>query len=121
MFVVLFFSAIAGLPEKDIKRYVKPSGFPADRALPQSFRFRLYRLAADEVALIAMVQYPVHLYSTVALRVSNAPFLQGDSENSWGFGQIVALVTLLGTLLECIRGMDSKYFVSIIDLMLKKD
>ena len=45
--------------------------------------------------LIAVLQYPLHLYMLIAIRESNRDTLGGDSEDSWGFGQIVAL-TLLG-------------------------
>jgi len=65
----------------------------------------------ENVTIVAMVQYPVHLYSMIALRTSNAPLLKGDSENAWGFGQIVAVVTMFATLLECVRGIHSRLFV----------
>ena len=48
-----------------------------------------------------LLQYPVHLYFAVALRVSNIHFLEGESENSWTFGQIIAMVLLGNTLLQC--------------------
>jgi hypothetical protein len=68
-------------------------------------------LSKENVTIVAMVQYPVHLYSMIALRTSNAPLLKGDSENAWGFGQIVAVVTMFATLLECVRGIHSRLFV----------
>jgi hypothetical protein len=54
----------------------------------------------------AILQYPLHLYSVVALRVSNQSHLQGDSENAWGFGQIVAMVLFGATLVECWKGYE---------------
>ncbi|CAH0057125.1 unnamed protein product [Clonostachys solani] len=63
----------------------------------------LERLAAS-IVVLAMLQYPVHLYMVIALRISNEGNLSGDSENTWGFGQIVALVTAFSTLMECVRG-----------------
>ena len=56
------------------------------------------------VLVVALLQYPVHLYSIFALRTSNEHLLTGESENKWGFGQIVALVMIGQTLIECFRG-----------------
>jgi hypothetical protein len=53
---------------------------------------------------LSAMQYPVHLYMIITMRESNADLLKGDSENEWGFAQIVALVLLASTLVECIRG-----------------
>ncbi|CAH0039660.1 unnamed protein product [Clonostachys rhizophaga] len=63
----------------------------------------LERLAAS-IVLLATLQYSVHLYMVIALRISNEGNLSGDSENTWGFGQIVALLTAFSTLIECVRG-----------------
>jgi hypothetical protein len=41
------------------------------------------------VLIIAMMQYPVHVYTVFALRIANEDRLDGDSENYWGFGQVV--------------------------------
>ncbi|RTE75530.1 hypothetical protein BHE90_010012 [Fusarium euwallaceae] len=54
---------------------------------------------------LAMGQYPLHLYMAIAIRKGNERFLEGDSENNWGFGQIVALVLCAATCIECIRGV----------------
>jgi hypothetical protein len=54
--------------------------------------------------IVAAVQWPVHVYSVVALRVANRGRLEGDSEDSWGYGQIVAVVLLFGILIECVKG-----------------
>ncbi|KAG8358680.1 hypothetical protein FVEN_g3665 [Fusarium venenatum] len=61
-----------------------------------------YRVWA--IVPLAMAQYPLHLYMTIALRAGNESLLSGDSENAWGFGQIVALILYAATLLECIKG-----------------
>ena len=53
----------------------------------------------------ALYQYPTHLYMTVALRISNESLLEGDSENSWGFGQIISLVLVVDTLIRCGRAV----------------
>lgn len=55
------------------------------------------------VLSFALAQYPLHLYSVLALRISNQHLLAGESENTWGFGQIVALVMLAQTFIECLR------------------
>ncbi|KAI6758814.1 hypothetical protein HG530_011054 [Fusarium avenaceum] len=54
---------------------------------------------------LAMYQYPIHLYMTIALGAANESLLSGDSENAWGFGQIVALILCATTLLECVKGI----------------
>lgn len=60
------------------------------------------------VLSLAMVQYPVHGYMLFALRHSNEAYLSGDSENSWGFGQVVALVLVAATIMDCVRSIISK-------------
>lgn len=60
---------------------------------------------APYIVILAMAQYPLHLYMVIALRTANEGRLNGDSENAWGFGQIVALVTAVSTILECIKGI----------------
>jgi hypothetical protein len=57
---------------------------------------------------LAMAQYTLHLYMAIAIRKGNEVFLEGDSENDWGFGQIVALVLCVATCIECIRGLSGK-------------
>lgn len=61
------------------------------------------------VLSLAMVQYPVHGYMLFALRHSNEAYLSGDSENSWGFGQVVALVLVAATIMDCVRSIISKF------------
>jgi hypothetical protein len=78
--------------------------------------FRLiYQWLADTslwVLLIAIAQYPVHAYMLFRLRQANQPFLSGDPESSWGFGQVVALVLVAATILDCIRSLLSGFFQS---------
>ena len=62
-----------------------------------------------QVLTLALAQYPLHLYSVFALRVSNEHLLTGESENAWGFGQIVALVMLAQTFIECFRGIKGTF------------
>ncbi|KAK3348732.1 hypothetical protein B0T25DRAFT_546399 [Lasiosphaeria hispida] len=56
---------------------------------------------AGFAVMAALLQYPLHLYSTVALRTSNEGLLEGDSENNWGFGQVMALVLVVDTFIKC--------------------
>jgi hypothetical protein len=63
-----------------------------------------YLLSASLVLMYAVLQFPLHLYSVIALRVTNTPLLQGDPENAWGFGQVVAVVMFGATLIECCKG-----------------
>ena len=57
------------------------------------------------VGIYAIMQFPLHLYFVIALRASNANRLRDGSENEWNFGQIVAMVTLLPTIVECFLGI----------------
>jgi hypothetical protein len=44
----------------------------------------------------------------IAMRAVNEGRLTGNSENAWGFGQIVALILMFATILECVRGFSGK-------------
>ncbi|KAF2455007.1 hypothetical protein BDY21DRAFT_76892 [Lineolata rhizophorae] len=77
---------------------------------PRGMALRLFEVIAGgmtrlekSIIILAIAQYPVHLYSVIAIKVSNTHLLRGESENSWGFGQIVAVTLLAGTLVECMR------------------
>ncbi|KAL7783636.1 hypothetical protein V8C37DRAFT_396903 [Trichoderma ceciliae] len=78
--------------------------FPWNIGLPQNIEE-----IAPAIVIIAMIQYPLHLYMVVGLRAANEARLSGDSENAWGFGQIVALITAFSTVLECLRGISDYY------------
>lgn len=58
-----------------------------------------------DIILIAMSQYPMRLYMVNDLRTANESLLSGDSENAWGFGQIVTVILCIATLQECVRGI----------------
>ena len=60
----------------------------------------------------ACIQYPLHLYSVVAIRISNQRLLEGDSENTMGFGQLVAMVMLTSILAGCVLAIAGESFVS---------
>ncbi|KAK5654710.1 hypothetical protein OQA88_7034 [Cercophora sp. LCS_1] len=51
------------------------------------------------VLLVAMGQFPVHVYALVALKVGNRELVEG--ENEWDFGQTTAVLLLGVTLREC--------------------
>ncbi|PGH04733.1 hypothetical protein AJ79_07012 [Helicocarpus griseus UAMH5409] len=59
------------------------------------------------VLALSMLQFPLHLYFVIALRASNQGLLEGGrgGENSWGFGQVVAIVMLGGTVLKGCKGV----------------
>ncbi|KAH7256294.1 hypothetical protein BKA59DRAFT_69444 [Fusarium tricinctum] len=105
-------------------RFIDAKNFDFGMVMPHSMElygmFSVLRFVATYFALLvhekpeyrvwaivplAMGQYPLHLYMVIALRVGNESLLSGDSENTWGFGQIVALILCAATLLECVRGV----------------
>lgn len=49
---------------------------------------------------LPLAQYLLHLYMVWAIRSANQVHLQGDFEDTWGFGQVVALVQIF----SCLRG-----------------
>jgi len=53
-------------------------------------------------------QYPLHLYMVLTMRHWNRELLTGDPEDAWGFGQIVALILLVPTILMCSQAFLSK-------------
>lgn len=67
-------------------------------------RYRRWILAS------AFLQFPVHLYMTIALRTENQGKLNGEesSENGWDFGQTTAVV-LLGAAVEELARKFTEY------------
>lgn len=57
---------------------------------------------------IPILDYILHLYMLVMLRASNVNLLKGESENSWGYGQVIAITLCSSTALECLRGFFSE-------------
>lgn len=57
--------------------------------------------------LLALLQYPVHVWSVWTLRKENRGLpevhSEGLEEDSWGFGQIVAIVLLSPVLVACFK------------------
>jgi hypothetical protein len=60
---------------------------------------------ASSIVAVALLQYPLHHYMVIAMRASNEGQISGDSEDDWGFGQIVALVLALASVFECVKGV----------------
>lgn len=60
---------------------------------------------------LAILQCPVHGYMLFALRASNENHLSGDSENQWGFGQIVPLVLFISVVTEGSQAAIGKYYI----------
>jgi hypothetical protein len=81
-----------------------------DKTLPERLKRFFSSVLEDQiiVLLTALVQLPLHAYTLFALRASNEKYLSGESENTWGFGQVVALVLLGAVILEGIRCVAGK-------------
>ena len=63
----------------------------------------------ETIITTSTLQFLLHVYTLVALRISNEPLLDNAAlENEWGFGQVVAIMMLAATLLECARGFEGK-------------
>ena len=73
-------------------------------------RFPLFRLENQkQIIFIGALQFILHLYSLVALRTSNEKLLNNTAlENEWGFGQVIAIIMLAATLIECAKGFEGK-------------
>ena len=68
---------------------------------------RLYH--QKEIIVIGALQFILHLYTLVALRASNEKLLDNAAlENEWGFGQVIAIIMLAATLLECAKDFEGK-------------
>jgi len=59
---------------------------------------------------LASLQYSLHLYSVIAIRISNQRLLKGGSENTMGFGQLVALLMLSSILVACVLTIEGELF-----------
>ena len=65
------------------------------------------------VIVVGTLQFILHVYILVALRVSNQSLLDNVAlEDQWGFGQVIAIVMLVATLLECAKGLEGEFVVS---------
>jgi hypothetical protein len=57
------------------------------------------------ITLITGLQFPVHLYMAIALRVSNNFDGGADGENAMGFGQILALMVVIANAMQYLAGL----------------
>ena len=65
------------------------------------------------IIIVGTMQFILHVYTIVALRISNQPLLDNIAlEDEWGFGQVIAIVMLAATLLECAKGLEGKLTVA---------
>lgn len=57
------------------------------------------------IIIMALLQFIVHLYMSLALRAANQGYLEGDepNEDAWDFGQTTAVVLLGIAVMELIR------------------
>ncbi|KAL6804432.1 hypothetical protein J3E68DRAFT_393376 [Trichoderma sp. SZMC 28012] len=63
------------------------------------------------ILILAFLQFPVHLYMTIALRSANQGKLEGDAyENYWDFGQTTAVVLFAMALRELLDKVFEFYF-----------
>lgn len=63
------------------------------------------------ILILAFLQFPVHLYMTLALRSANQGKLEGNAyENYWDFGQTTAVVLFAMALRELLDKVFEFYF-----------
>ena len=76
-------------------------------------RDTIHRNRTLDVLILATLQFPLHTYSVITLRISNEKLLKsGTSEQQWGFGQVAAILLLGGNLvvlLNNFQGDSSRY------------
>ena len=61
------------------------------------------------VIIAGALQFILHFYFVIALRISNQELLNNAAlEEQWGFGQILALIMLGATLLECAKALEGR-------------
>ncbi|KAI8963955.1 hypothetical protein F5Y11DRAFT_317942 [Daldinia sp. FL1419] len=63
-------------------------------ALFASVKFR------KPLLILSALQFPVHLYMMIKLRIENYPYLEGENENRWDFGQTTATILLAITVVQ---------------------
>ena len=61
----------------------------------------------NDVLWVGSVQFILHVYMVIALRVSNQSLLDDAAlEEEWGFGQVLALIMFGSTLVECAKRLE---------------
>jgi hypothetical protein len=59
-----------------------------------------------KVLALALLQYPLHLYMMITMRIANTDALEGDDhESDWRFGQTVAVLLFGLTFRELLIGL----------------
>ncbi|KAI1467274.1 uncharacterized protein F4812DRAFT_431967 [Daldinia caldariorum] len=53
--------------------------------------------------VLSALQFPVHLYMMIKLRMENYPYLEGEDENRWDFGQTTATILLAVTIVQLVH------------------
>jgi hypothetical protein len=86
-----------------VKSKHAPSNALNDSSVDEGLSYD-YRFSAFAVVFYAFLQFPIHLYSLISLRMTNNLFLEDDLGSDWGFGQVVAVVMSGATLVECAKG-----------------
>lgn len=62
--------------------------------------------------MISVPQFILHVYILVALRTANQPLLDNAAlEDQWGIGQVIAIMMLVATLLECCKSVEGELIV----------
>jgi hypothetical protein len=83
--------------------------------LERIFELAIFMIAKRDASYWALtyaaMQFPLHLWSMIALRVTNQQLLADHSEDMWGFGQIIAVIMLAGILIECFKGVKGQYYI----------
>ena len=65
-----------------------------------------------QIMMISVPQFILHVYILVALRTANQPLLDNAAlEDQWGFGQVIAIMMLVATLLECAKSVEGELIV----------
>ena len=59
--------------------------------------------------VVGLAQFILHLYIAISLRISNQSLLNDPSlEEQWGFGQVLAVVMLGATIIQCAKCLEGK-------------
>ena len=66
--------------------------------------------AQKTVIFMGSLQFVLHVYTAISLRISNQSLLDDPSvEEKWGFGQILAVVMLGATVIQCGACLEGIY------------
>ena len=66
--------------------------------------------AQKTVIFMGSLQFILHVYTAISLRISNQSLLDNPSiEEQWGFGQILAVVMLGATVVQCGACLEGTY------------